>query len=138
MKTGFGPMIIKSAGIFSQSLIRYKNALPGAGKAIETGMVPSSWTNGSFSACYLILFTLKVISGMAVQVLTKPLNRCLAILFSLVRVGKATLHSISKTYRFFGSGHRYKTGYFNFINSSLLYLSAGQFFPVTQKSTITG
>ncbi len=78
--TGFGPLIIRLAGIFSNELIRFIFTLPGFSPAKAERIMSSKGIICKGSVCYLVLVISDVILAVALQVLNKPINRCLAII----------------------------------------------------------
>lgn len=132
MITGLGPLIIRSAGVFSKVLIRCKNTPTGNFCIHEKRMKLSGRTIGSLYACNLILFASEVISGLVIRVLTKPVNRCIASFSFLLRFVQSAIHGFGLVYRILVLQHRKKTGYFNITKPGLLLFGALQSFPATQ------
>jgi len=136
--TGFGPLIIRMAGIFSNALIRFRITMSGDSPVKAKRIMNSGGTFCRGSACDLILLTSDVILALLLQVLNKPVNRCLALLSILLRMIRAIIQGISRLCRFLFLRSYDYAGYFTISKPGRLHLSALQCFSGQHRQIIMG
>ena len=136
--TGFGPLIVRLAGIFSNALIRFRIIMPVDSPDKAKRIMNSGGTFCKGSACDLILLTSDVILAVLLQVLDKPVNRCFALLSIFLRLVRAIIQGISRLYRFLFLRSYDYAGYFTISKPGRLHLSALQSFSGQQRQIIMG
>jgi len=114
--TGFGPLVVRSAGIFSDLLIRFRFTLAVDSMELMKRIKLSDGTICKGSICDLILLMSDVILALTLGVLNKPANRCIAMLSAFFRLVQALIHSIHMIYSFLALRFRSNTGYFPYLN----------------------
>ena len=136
--TGFGPLIIRMASIFSNALIRFRITMQGYSQAKAKRIMNSKGTFCRGSACDLILLTSYVILALLLQVLDKPVNRCFALLSIFLRLVRAIIQVISMLYRFLFIQSYYYNGNFTISKPGRLRLSALHSFSGQHRQIIMG
>jgi len=136
--TGFGPLIIRMAGIFANALIRFRSTKPGDSPVKVKRIMITGGTFCKGSACDLILLTSDVILALLLQVLDKLVNRCFELLSLFLRLLRAIIQGISMLYRFLFLRSYDYVGYFTISKPGRLHLSALQSFSGQQRQIIMG
>jgi len=135
---GFGPLIVRMAGMFSTALIHFRITMSGVPPIKASRIINSKGIFCRGSACDLILLTSDVILALLLQVLNKPVNRCLALLSILLRMIRAIIQGISMLYRFLFLRSYDYAGNFTISKPGRLHLSALQSFSGQHRQIIMG
>ncbi len=136
--TGFGPLIIRMAGIFSNVLFHFKFTMPEDSPLTAKIIVLSEGTVYKDSIYDLILLMADVILAMALQVLYKPVNRCFALLSIILRLVRTIIQGINMLYGFLFLRSYHYAGYFTISKPGPLHLSALQSFSGQHRQIIMG
>lgn len=114
--TGIGPLVVRSAGFFSDLLLRFRFTLAVDSMVMMKRFRLSDGTLSKGSFCDLILFVSDVILALTLWVLYKPVNRCIALISIVLRLVQSLVHGVQMLCPFFAMKFRNNTGYYPNLN----------------------